>query len=263
MLRWLCAALLILSCSGGGTRRIVYDHTQEAFRADSYNAQRISQIVILPLAYLETENVEGIGAEINWETRAQTHLQAAFAGQNLQATVAQVAPPPSYNEVVEIYLQRQLGAEEERLLASHPTDGKTYLTYKTKIAELPAREWARKWNEFATTFGASPFVPMAKARAAALKELPPPYPPEVLAPFAQSASHIAIPASLKWVRSQTNIGGVSHQVFAAELEMAVLDAKTGQIVWRGHGIHKIDDQTKEPLDVALQKAAVHVVKAAL
>jgi hypothetical protein len=263
MLRWLCAALLILSCSGGGTRRVVYDHTREAFRASAYNAKDISQILILPLAYLEAENVEGIGTQTNWETRTQEHLLAAFTNEKRAASMVSAARPPSYNEVVELYLQKQLGAQEESLLTNNPAEGKTYLIYKAKITELPAREWARKWSEFVNTFGDSPFAPLAKARAAALKELPPPYPPDVLAAFSQSASHIAIPVSLKWVRSQTNIGGIPHQVFAAELELTVLDAKTLQIVWRGHGIHKIDDQTNEPLDVALQKATIHVVKAAL
>jgi hypothetical protein len=263
MLRWLCAALLILSCSGGGTRRVMYAHSQEIFRASSYNAKSLSTLIILPLAYLETENVEGIGTQSNWETRTQTHLLAAFTGEKLQASIAQVALPPHYNEVVELYLQRQLSAQEESLLTTYPIEAKTYLTYKAKLTELPAREWARKWNEFAKTFGSSPFVPMANARAAALKELPPPYPPDVLATFSQSASHIVIPSSLKWVRSQTNIGGIPHQVFAAEIELTVLEAKTGQIVWRGFGVHKIDDQTKEPLDLALQKAAVHVAKAVL
>jgi hypothetical protein len=172
-------------------------------------------------------------------------------------------PPPTYQEVVEIYLQRQLGSQEEGLLLTYPSEAKTYLAYKTKIAELPPREWARKWGEFTNNFGTSPFVPLAKERAAALKQMPPRYPPETLAAFTQSATHIVIPASLKWIRSQTNIGGVPHQVFAAEIELEILDAKTGQVVWRGYGIHKIDDQDKEPLDLSLQKAAVHVVKAAL
>ena len=263
MLRWLCAALLLLSCSGGGTRRVVYAHSQEVFRAGTYNAESLSRLVILPVAYLETENVEGIGTQGSWETRTQTHLLAAFTGEKLQASIAQVALPPLYNEVVELYLQKQLGAQEESLLTANPVEAKTYLTYKTKLTELPAREWARKWNEFANTFGSSPFVPIAKARAVALKELPPPYPPDVIATFSQSASHLVIPSRLKWVRSQTNIGGIPHQVFAAEIELTVLEAKTGQIVWRGYGVHKIDDQTKEPLDVSLQKAAVHVVKALL
>jgi hypothetical protein len=263
MLRWLCVALLFLSCSGGGTRRVVYEHSQVAFRASTYSSQSISQIVILPLAYIETENIEGIGAPTNWETRTQEHLLAAFTAENLKASIAQVAAPPSYNEVVEMYLQRDMGTQEEALIAANPDASKTYLAYKTKIAELHPREWARKWNEFANTFASSPFVPMAKARAEALKELPPPYPPEVLAAFSQTASHIAIPASLKWVRSQLNSSGAEHQVYAAEIELEILDAKTGQVVWRGHGIHKEDDKTPEPLDVALQKAAVHAVKAAL
>jgi hypothetical protein len=262
-MRWLCVALCVLACSGGGTRRIVYDHSQEMYRSSSHNLKAATQIVILPVAYLESENIEGIGTPKPWETRAQEHLLAAFTEQKLTASVAQAALPPIYQEVVEIYLQKQLGAQEENLLATYPTEAKTYLAYKAKIAELHPREWARKWGEFSNNFGGSPFVPHAKERAAALKQMPPHYPPETLAAFAQSASHIIIPSSLKWVRSQTNIGGVPHQVFAAEIELEILDAKTGQIIWRGYGVHKIDDQDKEPLDLSLQKAAVHVVKAAL
>lgn len=265
MRAWILWGLLgLLACSGGGTRRLIYEHSQEAFRASAYDPKQLGQIVVLPLAFVETENIEGIeGATLDWAKRAQEHLVAAFTEEKRSATAVEIPLPPSYPEVVEQYVQDKIGPKEAALLAEKPEEAKTYLAYKAKIGELPPREWARKWKEFANTFTTNPFASLARERAAALESLPPRYPTKDLRAFAESATHIAIPAGLKWVRSQTNIGGVEHQVFSAELELELLDAKTGQVVWRGYGIHKIDDQTKGPLDVSLQKAAGHVVKAAL
>jgi hypothetical protein len=59
------------------------------------------------------------------------------------------------------------------------------------------------------------------------------------------------------------IGGVERQVFSAELGIEVVETTNYEIVWRGYGIHKVDDQTQQPLDVSLQKAAENVVRAAL
>lgn len=256
--------LLCLACSGGGASRIAYDRSQEAYRSASYDPKAITRVAVLPPAFVETENIEGIGPPRDWMVLTQEEIVLAFGKVKIPAEKATADPPENYRVVVEGYLAQKLADQEITLAQQAPDAAKTYFATKEKISEIHPREWARKWEDFARTFSSNPFASLARSRIEALALLPPHYPSGVIAVTAQSGvTHIVIPAELKWVRSQTFIGGVKRQVFAAQVELEIVDAKTGIVVWRGHGIHKMDEQNEDPLGNSMKKAVLHAVKAAL
>src|SRR5688572_9302874 len=75
----------VIACSGAGAGRLVYERTQVAYRAGSYDPVGLTKVVVLPLVSVELENVLGIGPYREWKTRAQEHLLGALLKEQLAA----------------------------------------------------------------------------------------------------------------------------------------------------------------------------------